>query len=613
MKYARSRSIILAVMLTGAALVTVSFGGQAERLSREEIATTKGVDASNWGTDISNPFTNLTDQGKEKLKAAGVDVERLPKLKAVLIAGSQTEVRTFVNRNPNTVLVLGRDFLTHGEVYSNGPVLLVEDAHIMGSLIAANLVWFVEESSPRGKIAGSPIILAPSVYDGQMEAKRENVRHGDYGWRRPDDFLQPPPVNSKGKLPPLAVADADNKRTGLRRSIEAAQGVDTADWCERVVNPLTHLTAVGKARLTARGIDPERLSKLKAVLLTGSYYGVDSKTFVNRDPDTILIIGKGFGSHGDILSLGPILAAEDSDTGTLVGADLVWFVEESFPRGKTTGLPLIVAPSVNVGQMKPGNEDVWHGDYGWHRPNDLLKVIAKAPRKQERERVAEGAQEQDWAQGRPPDERAEKLKQELHRLDVAIKPGDEVVALRNCELMVEAKSVGTVRKGGKCTVEQVQDNWLWVRSGDIRGWIDRGAVIGAALMDWYKRLPDNSSVEQPGISRAKYDGILFEIVDAGQRGSIANSFQGATYNGVPLPWSLATTYSNLGIFTRNRGNGRELGLYLTAGQPLSGPFSGLFEAAFAAKSYGMVQQGDYVFVNPKTRLVFVNGERRRLQ
>src|SRR5205823_5288433 len=130
-----------------------------------------------------------------------------------------------------------------------------------------------------------------------------------------------------------AAADAEKKKKKLRDQITAETGVATSDWCKSVVNPFTNLTPEGKAKLRARGIDAERLARLKAVLLTGIYCGADMKTFVNRDPDTILIIGKGFITHGDVHSLGPILAVEDAHfMSRVTGADLVWFVDQSFPR-----------------------------------------------------------------------------------------------------------------------------------------------------------------------------------------------------------------------------------------------------------------------------------------
>src|SRR5262245_35190688 len=45
-------------------------------------------DATTWGEDITNPFTNITTGGIAKLKAEGVDVDRLAALKAVVINGS---------------------------------------------------------------------------------------------------------------------------------------------------------------------------------------------------------------------------------------------------------------------------------------------------------------------------------------------------------------------------------------------------------------------------------------------------------------------------------------------------------------------------------------------
>jgi len=62
--------------------------------------------------------------------------------------------------------------------------------------------------------------------------------------------------------------------------------------------------------------------------------------------------------------------------------------------------------------------------------------------------------------------------------------GDEVIALRDAPLNVEAKVVGTVHKGDKFVVEEVQDDWLWVRSGETRGWIDARHVVWGLKGSW---------------------------------------------------------------------------------------------------------------------------------
>jgi hypothetical protein len=128
---------------------------------------------------------------------------------------------------------------------------------------------------------------------------------------------------------------------------------------------------VGKAKLKFRSVDVDRLSRLKAVYLTGHYCGTESKDFVNNDPDTVLVIGKGFTTHGEVYSLGPVLAVEDAHfMNNVTGADLVWFVDRSFPRGRTVGAPVILALTAVHSQMDVVSKHVWHGDYGWRGPKN---------------------------------------------------------------------------------------------------------------------------------------------------------------------------------------------------------------------------------------------------
>ena len=171
--------------------------------------------------------------------------------------------------------------------------------------------------------------------------------------------------------------------------------------------------------------------------------------------------------------------------------------------------------------------------------------------------------------------------------------------------MVEAKVVGTVRKGDKLTVEQVQDNWLWVAAGAIRGWIDRRSVISAALMDWYRRLPEGDSVDVSGQTRAKFRGVIFEIHNAGSQGSTVN------FNvNYADPCTIAF-YRKVMVFVERRDDGR-WALYLNFHPPGSLAGSPPFPATFKGNRYGAVAQGDYVFIDTDTRQVFVNGQVRRL-
>jgi hypothetical protein len=331
-----------------------------QRILVKDSRKEKTVDAYNWGEDIANPFAALTEEGKAKLKKRGVDVDKLIDMDARLITGHYTGAATidFANEHPDIILVFGKDFLTHGSVKSAGPILAVEDAEFMGEEHEGkSLVWFAERSRLRAdKSRGSPLILS------NMD--------GEDGWKRPSNLFELPKTERKAAS--SFIPEREKKRAVLMDRIKSQEGVPTKDETKDIVNPFTDITVDGKTKLKRRGIDVERLTKLSARLLTGKYFGADSKTFVNVDPDTVLVIGPDFETHGDIYSAGPILSRGDAHfMGKVVGADLVWFVDSSFPRGEVAGLPVILAPSACWSQIRPGTEHIWRGEYGWRSPRGL--------------------------------------------------------------------------------------------------------------------------------------------------------------------------------------------------------------------------------------------------
>ncbi len=363
-----------------------------EFAARKETEEPPQVDAKNWGEDIANPFTALTPEGKDKLAAEGVDVDRLLKLKAVLLTGDydnwdrRRNVVTFVNRDPDTILVLGEGFNSQGKVLSLGPVLVPESTKLTGlptgprEVIGADLVWcFKDLLGPRCPNAkGAPFILESVQSQGGVHKGGLPFVKGDYGWRRPDDFLDLPALDPGAPLPPLAIADLEKKKKQLRERIAAAKGMDAAERGRPAANPFTKLSRAGKARLRLRGVDPERLAKLKAVQVTGPAPGENAMSVVNRDPDTVLILGKGFGAE-EVFSMGPVLAVEDAGWGTLTGTDLVWATEKANVGTNPIGLPLILAPTARHYLLAPVCPDVWWGDYGWRRP-DYFPQAGPAPR-----------------------------------------------------------------------------------------------------------------------------------------------------------------------------------------------------------------------------------------
>jgi hypothetical protein len=339
---------------------------------RQAVEAAQGVDVKNWAESVPNPFTELTAEGKKRLTAEGIDVARLQKMRARHLTGSYggANAKEFVNTDPDTILVVGKGFCTHGGLYSAGPVLAAEDAYFMSRVEVANLLWFVDRAGANGGVTGAPVLAADGAGLHALRAPPD-ILMGDFGWRPPKDFLQPLTAADAKNDPPPTEELAKAKKE-LAEQIKKANAVDVTRVAKEVANPFTALTEEGKARLKVRGIDPERLPKLKAVYLTGSFCGADSKDIVNDDPDTVLVIGKGFVTHGQVYSLGPLLAVDDAHfMNDVTGADIVWFVDKSFPRGRTTGAPVILAPTAEHSQMDVGTKHVWQGDYGWRAPKDF--------------------------------------------------------------------------------------------------------------------------------------------------------------------------------------------------------------------------------------------------
>ena len=151
----------------------------------------------------------------------------------------------------------------------------------------------------------------------------------------------------------------------LENHIRSIEGKDASQWGTDVANPLCMVTEAGVQMFSERGVDIEEMAGYRTVLITGSYCGANTIQLINKDPEVLLVIGEGFTTHGNIYSLGPILATADSHfMGKIISTSLVWCIDESCPRGLTIGFPLVFSDTASISQSKTITEEVWHGDYG---------------------------------------------------------------------------------------------------------------------------------------------------------------------------------------------------------------------------------------------------------
>jgi len=174
----------------------------------------------------------------------------------------------------------------------------------------------------------------------------------------------------------------------------------------------------------------------------------------------------------------------------------------------------------------------------------------------------------------------------------ALKKGDEVIALRVAPLQVETKTVATVRTGDKLVIEEVQGDWLWVHTGETRGWVDNSNVMGAVLLKWYQRQPD--MVSRLGSSGDRYVAVQL----------IEGMFNGALHftNDVVTMPGYTIRRPRDGVYVAYQAPGMAIQVERLSKESRS--------LEVNRRLYGIVQEGDHVLIT-KSRDVFVNGLRRQ--
>jgi hypothetical protein len=136
--------------------------------------------------------------------------------------------------------------------------------------------------------------------------------------------------------------------------------------------------------------------------------------------------------------------------------------------------------------------------------------------------------------------------------------------------------------------------------------------MGAKLFDWYQRLPENTSVTLSGQTRAKFDGVLFEIQNAGTGPAFMAGMNGGIY-GVHMGPFVDAAYSKVRIILEKVGNRNNRTLWIKFDPP-GGAVQEIPPPPGWSKgtSHGIVQPGHYVVIDD-SRNVSVNGQLRRPQ
>jgi hypothetical protein len=170
--------------------------------------------------------------------------------------------------------------------------------------------------------------------------------------------------------------------------------------------------------------------------------------------------------------------------------------------------------------------------------------------------------------------------------DAYKKAYDEYRQVRDKQRKAERNAREAAKQAAEDLKLQLASEWKKIDNTSIR-------PSSQVMLDWYRRLPDNTSIENAGRTRAKYRDVHFEIVNAGTGPAIINIGGSVRINGRQFDDFVRAGYSNVTIFVRRQKDGfRLLGVN---GAP-----------------FGRLQAGDHVLVDASRR-VYVNGQARGRQ
>ena len=271
-----------------------------ELLKEESLAHVHPVFLKDFGTVIRNPFVNLPASQVEALTKEGLDLNAMSRYKARYISGHLTgsDALKIINTDPETIMVVGTDTVTHSPLFSRGPIVLVGDVYLMDAIYGKSLVWYGDLARSNG---GSPNIGLPVITPSDDVASHS---------------LGVSPYSAEEEIAAVLARVSDQVGRDLIN-----------DFSIPIDNPFKMLTPQQRVSLKAAGVDIAVLSKMPAVEL--KIEGPFPSGIVNHDPELLIVLPENVLAPA-VFSRGPILSFLNEISYSLISNSVVFL--KRFPE-----------------------------------------------------------------------------------------------------------------------------------------------------------------------------------------------------------------------------------------------------------------------------------------
>jgi hypothetical protein len=245
-----------------------------------------------------NPFQSVPSSLYETWKDCGVDVaDLMTKPARRLDWDKMKRVHTVANADSNTVLVVGGRSTGWPEIVSTGPVVLCEELHGLQGVFSDGILWLRDNAAAPVLYAGHPVIAGPHVSSGLDKALLSPV------FREPVAGLVPHEDNWTRRL--LADEPIEEVARRLARYGEIVEPEEASSHQELV-------QLLGPTRRDGLNAAHPEMSGMTIKILRGKHMGSAAINVLQRSTNILLVLDRGFKTHGTVFSAGPVIAVGDN-------------------------------------------------------------------------------------------------------------------------------------------------------------------------------------------------------------------------------------------------------------------------------------------------------------